>query len=146
VVLPAVRRGAEKAGRDPSEIDRVGAPFLAIAKDEAGVVKAMQALKQHIAFYASTRTYHSVLEYHGWMDVGAELHRLSKEGKWTEMPNCISDEMLQEWAIIGTWDQLVSRCQERCDGIFDTVLLDLPPDARREDDFVRETIQSLRQG
>jgi len=145
VVLPAVRKGAEKAGRDPSQVELVGAPFLAIAKNETGVFRAMQALKQHIAFYASTRTYHSVLEYHGWLDVGAELHRLSKEGKWTEMPNCISDEMLQEWAIICTWDQLADRCRERCSGIFDTLLLDLPADARRDDEFVRETVQQLRQ-
>ena len=146
VVMPAVLEGAEKAGRDPAQVDLVGAPFLAVAENETGVVRAMQALKQHIAFYASTRTYHSVLEYHGWMDVGAELHRLSKEGKWTEMPNCITDEMLEEWAVIATWDQFADKCRERCEGVFDTVLLDLPPDARRNDDFVRETVQGLKQG
>ena len=61
-------------------------PFLALAADEEGLEKAKAALKQHIAFYASTRSYHAVLSYHGWEDLGARLHRLSVEGKWTELP------------------------------------------------------------
>jgi probable F420-dependent oxidoreductase len=143
VVLPAVQEGVNAAGRSPSEIDVVGAPFLALGKDEAGVRAAMDDLKQHIAFYASTPTYHSVLEHHGWMDTAAELHRLSKQGKWTELPGCISDDMLEEWAIISTWDDFAERCRARCEGVFTTILLDLPPEARADDDFMKSTIEAL---
>jgi probable F420-dependent oxidoreductase len=143
VVLPAIAAGASKAGRDPSEIDLIGAPFLAIARDGEGVAAARRALKQHIAFYASTRTYHAVLEFHGWLDVGHELHRLSREGKWREMPAQISDEMLEEWAIVGTCDELADRLTERCSGVFSTVLLDLPPDLRRDEAWVAETVDTL---
>jgi probable F420-dependent oxidoreductase len=143
VVLPAIEAGAKKAGRQPAEIDLIGAPFLAVAADEAGVEAAKQALKQHIAFYASTPTYHAVLEFHGWQEVGQELHRLSRTGGWKEMPNQISDEMLDEWAIVGTQDQLASQVQERCAGIFSTVLLDLPPALRRDEAWVAETVDAL---
>jgi probable F420-dependent oxidoreductase len=143
VVLPAVQAGAEAAGRKLDEVDVIGAPFLAIAKDEEGVEAAKRALKQHIAFYASTRTYHAVLEFHGWLDVGKELHRLSREGKWREMPGQISDEMLEEWAIIGTCDGLVGRLKERCSDIFSTVLLDLAPQLRRDEAWVGETVEAL---
>lgn len=144
-VLPAVAKGAEKAGRAGSEIDIVGAPFLCLAKDEASLRAAMEDQKQHIAFYASTPTYHSVLEHHGWMDTAAELHRMTREGKWNELSKCITDDMLEEWAIVSTWDDFPEKCRARCDGIFDTVLLDLPPDARADDDFVRTTIAALKQ-
>jgi probable F420-dependent oxidoreductase len=143
VVLPAIAAGASKAGRDASEIDLIGAPFLAIARDGEGVAAARSALKQHIAFYASTRTYHAVLEFHGWLDVGHELHRLSREGKWREMPAQISDEMLDEWAIVGTCDELADRLTERCSGVFSTLLLDLPADLRRDDVWVAETVDAL---
>ena len=143
VVLPAIEAGAKKAGRDPSEIDVIGAPFLAIAQDEQGVEAARRALKQHIAFYASTRTYHAVLEFHGWLDVGNELHRLSRAGKWREMPERISDEMLEEWAIIGTRDELAEKLSERCSGLFSTILLDLAPELRRDEAWVGETIAAL---
>jgi len=146
VVLPAIEAGAKKAGRNPSQIDVIGAPFLAIADDEEGVETARQALKQHVAFYASTPTYHAVLEFHGWQDIGQELHRLSREGGWKEMPNQISDEMLEEWAIIGTRDELVGRLRERCSGIFSTVLLDLEPKLRSDEAWLKETIKALQSG
>jgi len=146
VVLPAIEAGATKAGRDPSEIDVIGAPFLAIAADEEGVEAARRALKQHIAFYASTPTYHAVLEFHGWQGVGHELHRMSREGKWREMPERISDEMLDEWAIAGTRDQLVGKLHERCTDLFSTVLLDLAPELRSDDAWVRETVEALHRG
>jgi probable F420-dependent oxidoreductase len=144
VVLPAIAGGARAAGRAASDVAVIGAPFLAVAPDEAGVEKAKQALKQHIAFYASTPTYHSVLEFHGWMDVAQALHRLSREGRWKEMPALISDEMLDEWAIVATCDQLVGRLERRCAGLFSTLLLDLPARLTRDEDWVRETVRALR--
>lgn len=144
VIIPTIASGAKEAGRSPSAVNVIGAPFLAIAPDEDGLAAAKDALRQHIAFYASTRTYHAVLEFHGWTDVGMRLHQLSKEGKWTEMPKLISDEMLDEWAIVGTYDQLVPKLKERCAGVFQTILLDLPSRLKKNPDRVREIVAELR--
>jgi probable F420-dependent oxidoreductase len=144
-VLPAVETGAKISGRNLTDIDIIGAPFLAIGANEEDVERAKLDLKQHIAFYASTPTYHSVLEFHGWLDVAAELHRLSRAGKWTEMPSQITDEMLHEWAIVGTRDEFTTQLKERCSDIYDTVLLDLPPELWRDEDWVRETVRTLQQ-
>lgn len=144
VVLPAVAAGAATSGRDAGEIDVIGAPFLAIAHDDEGVDATRTKLKQHIAFYCSTPTYHAVLEHHGWQDVGTELHQMSRDGRWQDMPGCVTDEMVNEWAIVGTLDQLVPALRERCDGLFSTVLLDLPAELRRDHDWVTETVAALQ--
>ena len=141
--MPSLERGAEASGRKLADLDLIGAPFLAIAKDEEGIEAAKRALKQHIAFYASTRTYHAVLEFHGWLDAGNALHQMSREGRWKEMPGQISDEMLEEWAIIGTCDELAAKLKERCSEIFSTVLLDLTPQLRRDEAWVAETVDAL---
>jgi len=143
-VLPQVEAGARKSGRSRADIDVIGAPFLAIGDDAEGVEQAKQALKQHIAFYASTPTYHSVLEFHDWMDVAEALHKLSREGRWTDMPSQITDDMLDEWAIVGTRDAFAKRLVERCGDLYDTVLLDLPPGLWRDEDWVRETVRALQ--
>ena len=125
-VLPAVAAGAAQGGAQRAEIDVIGAPFLAIAPDAEGVEAAKQALKQHIAFYASTPpTTRCSSSTAGRMSLRS-CTSLSREGRWTEMPERISDEMLAEWAIIGTWDELVPKLRARCGGIFSTLLLDLP--------------------
>jgi probable F420-dependent oxidoreductase len=146
VLLPNVERGAEKAGRALSDIDVIGSPFLAVSKDEEGLEAAKAAVKQRIAFYASTRTYHSVLDFHGWTDVGQELHRLSLEGKWMEMPKLISDEMLEEFAIIAIGDELASKLAERSEGLFTTILLDGASALQEDEEWLRATIGALQQG
>lgn len=144
VVQPAVRQGAERAGRRLSDVDVIGAPFLALGRNDAELEKARRALKQHIAFYASTPTYHTVLACHGWNDLGEQLHRLSRENRWTEMPELISDEMLEEWAIVATCDELAAKLSSRCTGLFTSVLLDLPAWLQDDEAWIRETIDSLK--
>ncbi|MAJ61084.1 MAG: hypothetical protein CBC48_14610 [bacterium TMED88] len=144
VLVPAIAAGAAKAGRAPEDVDLIGAPFLVVAETEEEMDQARLDLKQHIAFYASTPTYHSVLEFHGWMDAAEALHRLSREGRWKEMPAVITDEMLDEWAVIATADKFADRVRERCEGLFSTVLLDLPGGLRADDDWVRETVSALK--
>lgn len=143
VILPAIAEGARRAGRSPGEIELIAAPFLATGRDDAEVDAAKQALKQRIAFYASTPTYHSVLEFHGWMDMAEQLHRYSREGKWREMATLVRDDMLEEWAVIATFDRLAESVAERCRGVAGTVMLDLPPALQRDEGRVREIVQAL---
>jgi len=143
VVLPAIAAGAAKAGRPLADLEMIGAPFLAVGANEAEVDKAKKALKQHVAFYASTRTYHTVLAHHGWEDIGTQLHQLSRAGKWQELPKLVTDDMLAEWAIIATYDQLADEVRKRCDGIYSTVLLDLPGALARDEDRVRSLVEDL---
>lgn len=145
VVLPAIEAGVRKAGRQLSDVDIVGTPFIITGKDEAEVQAAKEPVRQQIAFYASTRTYHSVLEFHGWSDVGPRLHQLSLEGKWQDMRSLISDEMLQEFAIIGTYDELVPKLKEQWGGICSTIFLALPPQMREDEARLREIVRRLRQ-
>jgi alkanesulfonate monooxygenase SsuD/methylene tetrahydromethanopterin reductase-like flavin-dependent oxidoreductase (luciferase family) len=126
-------------------VDVVAAPFLATGSDAREVAAAAEGLKQRIAFYASTRTYHPVLELHGWTDVGLRLHELSREGKWREMAALISDQMLSELAVVGTYDELASRIRERCSRLFSTVLLDLPRALWRDEGRVRGIVEALHE-
>ena len=144
VLMPAVEAGASLGGRSASDIDLIGAPFLAVGRDDAEVAAAKEAIKGHIAFYSSTPTYHAVLEYHGWAEVAQELHQLSKERRWDEMPSRITDEMLDEWAIVAGCDDLATVLAERCAGVYSTVLLDLPPALRADEDWLATTIKSLQ--
>ena len=144
VILPAIAEGARRSGRSPSAIELIAAPFLAIGEDEAAVEVAKLALKQRIAFYASTPTYHSVLELHGWMDVAEQLHRYSRENKWAEMASLVRDDMLEEWAVIATYDRLAGALVERWRGVAGTLLLDLPPELRKDEARVREIVQALQ--
>ncbi len=121
VILPAIKEGAEKAGRKFSDVDIVGGSFIITGKNEEEVEKAKAPVRQQLSFYASTRVYHPVLEVHGWQETGQQLFRLSMEGKWPEMASAITDEMLDEFAIVGTYDQLLPKIKERFVGLVTTM-------------------------
>ncbi len=144
VIVPSVAEGAAKAARSPADIEIIGAPFLAVGTTDEAVDRAREELKQHIAFYSSTRTYHAVLDHHGWTDKGMELHEMSKTGRWAEMSGVITDEMVDEWAIVCKTDEFASKVLERANGLFQTVLLDLPTELQRDEDWLAETVAALQ--
>ncbi|MDO8615116.1 MAG: TIGR03617 family F420-dependent LLM class oxidoreductase [Dehalococcoidia bacterium] len=121
VILPAIKEGAEKAGRKLSDIDLVGGTFVVTGKNEEEVEKNKAPARQQLSFYASTRVYHPVLAVHGWQEAGERLFRLSMEGKWPEMATGISDEMLAEFAIVGTYDELLPKIKARFGGLVTTL-------------------------
>jgi len=123
IALPAIEAGAKKAGRKLADINVIGAPFLAIGKDESEVMKAKTALKQHIAFYASTRTYQAVLAVHGLDHLVPQLHTKSLQGDWQGMAELISDETLDHFAVTASWDTLGAKLRERYEGICDRTQL-----------------------
>ena len=120
VILPSIEEGVKKAGRSLADIDVQGGGFLITGKNEEELERAKAPFKQQIAFYASTRSYHPILECHGW-DVGMQLHRLSMEGKWGDMIELISDDMLNEFAVVGTYDEIIPRIKERFSGVATTL-------------------------
>ena len=84
------------------------------------------AQRQQVAFYASTPSYRPVLELHGMGKVGEELGSLAARGKWDEMPKLITDEMLEAFVIIGSWDDIADKLRAKYDGLLDRVGLYRP--------------------
>ncbi len=145
VIIPSIEEGAKKAGRKLSDIDVVGGGFLVTGKNEEEVERAKAPFKQQIAFYGSTRSYLPVLECHGWGEVGMALHRLSMEGKWAEMTNEITDEMLNEFAVVGTYDEIVPKIKERYSGVVNTLGFGYSTITADQEERLRWIIQELKQ-
>jgi len=125
-VQPAVERGLSASGRLRRDFTYVTAAFVVIGETEAERAKNREAVRQQVAFYASTRTYAPVLETHGWEEVGPELHHKSLNGDWQGMARLISDEMLADIAVTGTSSDVGRKLHERYVGLLDRVSLYLP--------------------
>lgn len=131
-VLARVGEGLERAGRRRENLEIIGGGFIATGPDEATVRERMDWVRYRVAFYGSTRTYFPVLAVHGLEDLGLKLHRMSTEGKWSEMAKEVSDDVVRLFAAIGTYDEIVDAIAARFGGISDTVNLTLPPGTEPE--------------
>jgi probable F420-dependent oxidoreductase len=116
---PAVDEGRAKAGRTAGDFTYVTSSFVVIGDTEQEIEAQKQAVKQQIAFYASTRTYEPVLAAHGWQDLVPHLHRKSVEGDWKGMADLITDEMLETYAVTGSYATIAARLKERYAGLLD---------------------------
>ncbi len=143
-ILPNIEKGAKKAGRDPKEIEICGLGFVITGKDEEEVEKAKAPVRQQISFYGSTRSYKRVMDAHGWGDTCLELHALSLAGKWQEMPARITDEMLDEFAVVGTYDEIVPKIKEKCAGLIDRVGFAIPVRSPEEEERLKALIKELQ--
>ena len=113
VTLPAIDRGLAKSGRSREDFEIAYTPFIVSGKDEETFEKVKLEAKNRIAFYGSTPAYKNVLGVHGWGDMQFELNKLSKEGKWAEMGEMITDDILNVMGVMGEPSGLVAEIKSR---------------------------------
>jgi len=129
VMLPAIEDGMRLRGRNREDFSVVVPVFAAIGEDDEEITNAKNLLRQQIAFYASTKVYRGVMELHGWGDASDRLYKKSVAGDWAGMPEEISNAMIDEFVVTGTWSDIFPLLKQKYRGIADRVYLYLPYDA-----------------
>jgi probable F420-dependent oxidoreductase len=119
VSLPALERGAAKAGKTRLDLTVSYPGFVATGPDEQSMEAAIAGVRQQIAFYGSTPAYRPVLELHGWGDLQPELNTLSKRGDWVKMGELIDDDVLNAFAVVGPPDKIAPELRNRFEGMVD---------------------------
>ena len=130
--VPAIERGAARAGRDPSEITISGELFIVTGNTEEDMEKARQATKQQVAFFGRTPAYRTVLDCHGWGDMQTELHAMSEEGRWVEMANLVDDDILDAFAVVAEPEQIATELKRRYADVVDRVSFYAPYQGDRQ--------------
>jgi probable F420-dependent oxidoreductase len=142
ITLPALKRGAEKAGRSLEGFELLAPGFL-IARDSAQERAAgVEFVRGQIGFYGSTPAYRPVLELHGWGDLQEQLNALTKEGAWDRLGSVIDDDMVAAFSIVGTPEQAAAEVKRRYGDVATRIPLSLPD--RAEPARWKPVFQTLR--
>jgi probable F420-dependent oxidoreductase len=144
IVKPAIAEGAEKEGRDPEEVELATSVFVVTGESDEEIGEQREKMRAQISFYASTPTYRTVLEAHGWEEVGEKLGKLARDKKWNEMPKLITGEMLDAFCIEAAPDETGPALKERYEDLIDRVALYTPFVPGERDDFWRATMESVQ--
>lgn len=141
-VQPAIAAGTKEAGRDPGSVELATSVFVITGATEEKTSRQRESIRSQISFYASTPTYRTVLEAHGWQDVGEKLGTMAREKKWQMMPSLITDEMLSAFAVEAAPDEVGPALRERYEGLIDRVALYIPFVSGERDEFWRAVVGS----
>jgi len=131
VILPSIEEGLRKSGRKRSDVVVSMTPFVATTPEEQAFAR------MQVAFYASTPSYKPVMDLHGWGDTAGQLSGFASKGEWAEMPMLITDEMLAEFCLMTTQENLAGDLKKRFGGIADRLTLYTPFVPGEKDDWWR---------
>jgi probable F420-dependent oxidoreductase len=138
VTLPAIERGLSKSSRTRESFQLACPMFVVTGVDEEAMAQSAAINRKQIDFYGSTPAYRPVLEMHGWGALQEELNILSKRGEWDAMGDCISDDILEEFAIVAKPEDVASRIKQRCGDVLDRIVCTMElPDPDQQQGFVQ---------
>jgi probable F420-dependent oxidoreductase len=111
--LPALWEGLEESGRTWDDLKIAAQCMIATGADEESYAEAVARTKYQIAFYGSTPIYAKALEAEGWGDLHPTLRQMTRENRWLEMGQLITDEMCERFAVVGEPKEIGPKLVER---------------------------------
>jgi probable F420-dependent oxidoreductase len=123
VTIPTLAAARASVGKTMDGFAVCGPGFVVTGSNPEQIEAAKPRIRKQLAFYASTPAYRRVLELHGWGDLQPELQVMSRQGKWDEMTDLITDEMLHEFAVVGEPDEVATGVLERYGDIVSSISL-----------------------
>jgi probable F420-dependent oxidoreductase len=121
VTIPTLEAARASVGKSMAGFAVCGPGFVATGTNSEQIEQAKSRIRKQLAFYASTPAYKRVLDLHGWGELQPELQVMSRQGKWDEMAELITDEILNEFAVVGEPDHVVAGVIERYGGIVTSI-------------------------
>lgn len=128
VCMTHIAEGLKQSGRSREDIEIYVGGFVATGADEETVAKMIDIVRYRVGFYGSTLTYFPVWELYGLEDLGLKLHQMVADRKWDKLAAEVSDDVVELFAAVGTYDTIAGAIEKRFDGA-DALRLTLPDGA-----------------
>jgi probable F420-dependent oxidoreductase len=142
VVRPAIAKGAEKAGRDPGDVEVVGMLLCSVHENEE---VARRELAAQLAFYAAPRAYAPMLEASGFAAEAERIRQAFADRDHEAMIAAVSDEMLDAIGVAGTPEQVRAGIARRSPD-FDHLSLYSPSFTMTLERVQQNTLELIRVG
>ena len=119
-------------------------PLVATAPDAAGLAERVRDVRARVAFYASTPAYLRAFESEGYGEVAVALQGHARAQRWAEMADLVGDEMLDAYAVIGTYDEIAVKLRARYADLATSLEFAIPLSEPGDEPALRGLIENLR--
>lgn len=138
IVKPAIAKGAAHTGRNPKDIEIISMVMCSIHDDPE---VARRELAQQIAFYASVKSYDTVLDINGFTKEGAAIRNAFARRDLSAMFDAVSEGMIDAMGVAGTASDVRDGLR-RYEDVLDHIIL-YPPTIGIPNQRVQENLNSL---
>jgi alkanesulfonate monooxygenase SsuD/methylene tetrahydromethanopterin reductase-like flavin-dependent oxidoreductase (luciferase family) len=106
---PSVAEGARRAGRDPSAIDLIIPVIVAAGDTPEERANPILEAKTTIGFYGATPNYAFQFDDLGHTGMRDKLRDCLRAGDNARVQSLITDEILDQFAVVARWDDVADR-------------------------------------
>lgn len=147
-VLPALRAGADSAGRTAGRPRIIVVPKVITGPDATAVAQDREARRAEMAFLYSTPAYRGTLDRLGFAKIADDLSAAAQAKDWGKLPALLNNEVLDALVPQGTYAELPAVLRSWYSGVCDGISLDLPvdPDADPEFRAMLSTVRGIYPG
>ena len=111
--IPHIIEGTTRGGRSMADVTLEIPVMTAVGATDEEIAATREHARGMIGFYGSTRTYSPVFEQHGFEGLSGQLHAKMAAGDMAGMVGLITDEVLDNYVVSGTWSELGPKLAER---------------------------------
>jgi probable F420-dependent oxidoreductase len=132
-LLPGVAEGAARAGRDPKAVDLIIPVIVAAGDTPEERVRPIMEAKTTIGFYGSTPNYSFQFDDLGHTGMREKLAECLKANDNARIQTLITDEILDQFAVVSKWDDVADKMIARYKGIASRLVIYLASHFREID-------------
>ncbi len=137
-LLPGIAEGAARANRDPAKVDKIIPVIVAAGDTPEERAQAIKEAKTTIAFYGATPNYAFQFDDLGYTGLRDQLRDCLKTGDSARAETLLTDEILDQFAVVARWDEVADRMIARYKGIASRLVIYLASHWREVDPKVPE--------
>ncbi|WP_158566916.1 LLM class flavin-dependent oxidoreductase [Actinomadura craniellae] len=101
MTVPALERGLRRSGRGWDDLEVVAPGLVVTGHTAEERERSARRARRAIAAHGVALAHHPVLKAHGRAALQEELRALAEQGRWSELPGLIDDELLDACAVQG---------------------------------------------
>ncbi len=120
-MLPAIRSGIDTAGRARRDVELLLSCIVVTGDTPNEVDAARPAARRYVSHITAKPTYRALYELHGWHDEMDRMEALIGNHDTARLADVVTDEMLDELALVGTVDQIGGMIVDRYATLLDGV-------------------------
>ncbi len=132
-LLPGIAEGAARAGRDASKIDKIIPVIVAAGDTPEERATSVKEAKTTIAFYGATPNYAFQFDDLGYTGLRDQLRDCLKSGDSARSEALLTDEILDQFAVVARWDDVADKMIGRYKGIASRLVIYLASHWREVD-------------
>ena len=114
-VIPNLRAGIESSGRRDADLEVIVPSFLVPADDDSS--RWREFARMQVAFYGSTPNYAFIFEQLGFGGTTDKIRERQRAGDLAGMSEVVTDEILAQFVIEGSFNELADKILARYEGL-----------------------------